>query len=186
MAPMTEERVALSVLPSPATLEAATGQGWEDVYRATVILVYRYIYARVGNRPDAEDLTTQVYMRALPRLRLAAAIEEIRSYLVTTARTVLADHWRDRYDVRLDELEDWVAAPVVAHTSVEDEEAGVRRAGAILGALPEHYRRVLELRFLRGYSLRETAAEMGISLTNAKVMQHRALRRAASLPGEQA
>ena len=183
---MTEERVSLSVLSAPGSIDAPRGQGWEEVYRGTVILVYRYIYARVGNRPDAEDLTTQVYMRALPRLRLAAAIEEIRSYLVATARTVLADHWRDHYDVRLDELEDSVAAPLAPPTSVEDEEAGVARAGAILGALPDHYRRVLELRFLRGYSLRETAAEMGISLTNAKVMQHRALRRAASLPEDQA
>jgi len=181
---MTEEHVSLSVLSSPGAAAAAAGQGWEEVYRATVILVYRYIYARVGNRADAEDLTTQVYMRALPRLRLAAAIEEIRSYLVTTARTVLADHWRDHYDVRIDELEDSIAAPVTERRSPTDEEAGVRRAGAILGALPNHYRRVLELRFLRGYSLRETAAEMGISLSNAKVMQHRALRRAASMPEE--
>jgi RNA polymerase sigma factor (sigma-70 family) len=180
---VSDERPALSIVPGDdAVAPTVAGPGWEPIYRSTVILVYRYIYARVGNRADAEDLTTQVYMRALPRLRLAAAIEEIRSYLVATARSVMADHWRDRYDVRVDELEDSVPAPI-RHLKVEaDEEAGVRRAGAILGSLPEHYRRVLELRFLRGYSLRETAAEMGISLSNAKVMQHRALRRAATVP----
>ncbi|HEY8841598.1 MAG TPA: RNA polymerase subunit sigma, partial [Candidatus Dormibacteraeota bacterium] len=32
-------------------------------------LVYAFIYARVGNRPDAEDLTQQVAMKAIPRLR---------------------------------------------------------------------------------------------------------------------
>jgi RNA polymerase sigma-70 factor (ECF subfamily) len=182
---VSDERPVLSVVPSQGDF-AASGpatEGWEGVYRSTVILVYRYIYARVGNRADAEDLTTQVYMRALPRLRLAAAIEEIRSYLVATARTVLADHWRDRYDVRVDELQESIANPV-APAAPSDEEAGVRRAGAILSALPDNYRRVLELRYLRGYSLRETAAELGISLSNAKVMQHRALRRAASLPEE--
>jgi RNA polymerase sigma factor (sigma-70 family) len=177
------EHPALSIVPGgPSLAPAGATEGWEEIYRATVILVYRYIYARVGNRADAEDLTTQVYMRALPRLRLAAAIEEIRSYLVTTARTVLADHWRDRYDVRIDELEESVATPEIRPSSPRDEEAGVRRAGAILGSLPENYRRVLELRFLRGYSLRETAAELDITLSNAKVLQHRALRRAASLP----
>jgi RNA polymerase sigma-70 factor (ECF subfamily) len=177
-----DDHPALSIVAGETGAAPVAGQDWESIYRATVILVYRYIYARVGNRADAEDLTTQVYMRALPRLRLAAAIEEIRSYLVATARSVMADHWRDRYDVRVDELEDSVAAPLRHVTSEADEEAGVRRAGAILGALPEHYRRVLELRFLRGYSLRETATEMGISLSNAKVMQHRALRRAALVP----
>ena len=181
---MTEEPVSLTVLASPGAPADVGADGWEEVYRATVVLVYRYLYARVGNRADAEDLTAQVYMRALTRLRLAAAIEEIRSYLVATARTVLADHWRAHYDVRVDELEESLAAPYLPPSSVEHEEAGVRRAGAILGALPDHYRRVLELRFLRGYSLRETASEMGISLSNAKVMQHRALRRAASQPDE--
>ena len=48
-----------------------------------------------------------------------------------------------------------------------------------LRALPENYRLVLELRFLRGYTLRETAAEMGKTVGGIKVMQLRALRAAA-------
>jgi DNA-directed RNA polymerase specialized sigma24 family protein len=83
---------------------------WEAVYRETAVIVYRFIYARVGNRPDAEDLTTQVFIRALPRLRLPAAIEEIRSYLLATSRTVLADHWRRHYDVQLAALDDGLPA----------------------------------------------------------------------------
>jgi len=158
--------------------------GWDEVYRETVVMIYRYIYARVGNRPDAEDLTTHVYMRALPRLRVEAAAAEVRSYLVTTAKTVLADHWRDHYDVQLAELDDTLAAPIVEEPTPGDEEAGVRRAARILNSLPDHYRRVLELRFLRGYSLRETAGELGITVGNAKVLQHRALRRAALTEGE--
>jgi DNA-directed RNA polymerase specialized sigma24 family protein len=50
----------------------------------------------------------------------------------------------------------------------------------ILDRLPSNYRSVLEFRFLRGYSIRETAAAMGVSVANAKVLQLRALRRAAS------
>jgi RNA polymerase sigma-70 factor (ECF subfamily) len=40
------------------------------------------------------------------------------------------------------------------------------------------------LRFLHGYSVRQAAAELGVSVSNAKVLQHRALRRAAQLNGE--
>ena len=50
----------------------------------------------------------------------------------------------------------------------------------ILDGLPDNYRSVLEFRFLRGYSIRETAAAMGVSVANAKVLQLRALRRAAA------
>ncbi len=177
-------RPGLRVLSDEAPESAAVAGDWESVYRETVVLVYRYVYARVGNRPDAEDLTTQVFMRALPRLRLLAPIDQARGYLVATARTVLADHWRDRYDVKLAELDEDLLPPSRPERSAKDEEEGVRRAGEILEALPDNYRRVLELRFLRGYSLRETAAALGITVGNAKVLQFRALRRAA-LVGEE-
>jgi RNA polymerase sigma factor (sigma-70 family) len=165
------------VVSAPAP--AAESVQWEAVYRETAVIVYRFIYARVGNRPDAEDLTTQVFIRALPRLRLPAAIEEIRSYLLATARTVLADHWRRHYDVHLAALEEGLPAAPPEPSDPASEEEGIRRANLVLASLPQNYRHVLELRFLRGYSLRETAEAMGVSLSNAKVLQHRALRRAA-------
>jgi RNA polymerase sigma factor (sigma-70 family) len=58
-----------------------------------------------------------------------------------------------------------------------------RRVDGLLTALPERERRVLELRFLRGYTLIETARELGMSEGNVKVVQHRALKRAATVEG---
>lgn len=179
---MSDDAHPLQVVGDADPLEGRPGQ-WESVYRETVVHVYRFVYARVGNRSDAEDLTTQVYLRALPRLRLPAAIMEVRSYLFATARTVLADHWRQHYDARLAVLDDDLPASIDTRRP-EDEEAGVRRAGEVLERLPDNYRQVLELRFLRGYTIRETATELGITVSNAKVLQFRALRRAAENAGE--
>jgi RNA polymerase sigma-70 factor (ECF subfamily) len=152
--------------------------GWEEVYREHVGPVYRYVYARTGNRADSEDITAQVFLRALPRLRLRASAGEIRSYLMTTARSVLAEHWTLHYGAPVDLLAEDVAQPE-APVERPGVDPGVHRAARVLAALPEHYRRILELRFLRGYSVRESAKEMGITVTNAKVLQHRALRRAS-------
>jgi len=174
--PTTHPSPELHVLGEPA--------GWEDVYREHVGPVYRYVYARTGNRPDAEDVTAQVFLRALPRLRLRASAAEIRSYLMTTARSMLAEHWTLHYGVDLGLLDEEVAAPREPEPERTGADSGVSRAARILAALPEHYRRILELRFLRGYSVRETAREMDITVTNAKVLQHRALRRAAQEPLE--
>src|ERR1700730_8815920 len=69
---------------------------WESVYRDNVDRLYRLMYARVGNRADAEDLTSEVFRTALGPLRLASSKGEVRSYLLVTARTVLAWHWRRR------------------------------------------------------------------------------------------
>ena len=158
---------------------------WEAVYRDHVVPIYRYVYARVGNRPDAEDITSAVFVKALPRLQAGVSSGEVRAYLLTTARTCLADHWRRHYDVDIDDVPDeMLASPEEDDTP--DDGSRRRRAHAILERLPEHYRRVLELRFLRGYSIRETAHEMSLSIANIKTLQLRALRRAATLEPEPA
>ena len=143
-------------------------------------LVYRFMYSRVGNPHDAEDLTQQVALKALPRLRDGWVAPAVRGYLYATARSVLASFWAGRGRIREAELGDNVlddgrgselSAPPEAAAWVE----------RTLSALPAHYRKVLELRFLRGYSLREAAEEMGKSVGGVKVMQLRALRAAAAV-----
>jgi RNA polymerase sigma-70 factor (ECF subfamily) len=152
---------------------------WEAAYRENVVPLYRYVHARTGNRPDAEDVTAAVFLRALPRLRSGASLGEVRAYLYATARTVLADHWARHYSVEVGLPEEHAAAPDEIAT-----DGGVQRARAVLAQLPANYREVLELRFLRGYSVRETARAMNVTVTNAKVLQWRALRRAAQLDPE--
>ena len=143
-------------------------------YQTHVTAIYQYIYSRVGNRPDAEDLTAQVFMKAINGMRSDVSVPELRSWLYRVAQTTLADHWREYYAEDTAELEDDVTRPP---TPRENPEA-VQRVDALLATLPESYRRVLELRFLKGYSVRETAQELNLSETNVKVLQFRALNRA--------
>jgi RNA polymerase sigma factor (sigma-70 family) len=149
---------------------------WEAIYRDNVGWVYGLLFSKVGSRPDAEDLTTEVFLAALRPLRVSATVPEVRSYLVATARTVLADHWRRTLGRELTTLEDDVALP--------ERDIGRDRAAEadrILADLPENYRTILRLRFLDGRTLKEAAAEMNVTVGNAKVLQHRALRAAAKV-----
>src|SRR6185437_695783 len=98
---------------------------WEHVYRDNVDRVYRLMFAKVGNRPDAEDLTAEVFLAALRPLRISASVAEVRAYLVTTARTVLAGHWRrtlGREITRLDD--DDVLEPPPAEATVPSQAVG--------------------------------------------------------------
>jgi RNA polymerase sigma factor (sigma-70 family) len=149
-------------------------EDWESVYREHVVPVYRFVYARVGNRPDAEDITASVFERALPRLRTGATEGQMRGYLFATARSVLAEHWEHRFSVN--ELHEDTYGPVPEPVKEGDHDAEVEQ---VMSVLPPNYREVLELRFLRGYSLKETALAMGTSVGNVKVLQLRALRRAS-------
>ena len=154
---------------------------WEAVYRDNVDRVYRMMFAKVGNRPDAEDLTAEVFLAVLRPLRVSASVGEVRAYLQATARTVLAGHWRRTLGLEVTTLDDeHTAIAVVEHTAA----APPNRTRAILAALPANYCRILELRFLDSCSVAEAAVVLGVSTANAKVLQHRALRRAAQVAQE--
>ncbi len=152
---------------------------WEAVYRDNVDRVFRLMFSKVGNRPDAEDLTTEVFLTALRPLRVSASVGEVRAYLLATARTVLAGHWRrtlGREITTLDEEHD-----VAMFEAGTVDPRILVRAEAILAQLPERYGRILRLRFLQACSLKEAAEQLGTTVGNAKVLQHRALRQAAQL-----
>src|SRR5579862_5328006 len=70
---------------------------WEEIYSDNVVRIYRMMYAKVGNRRDAEDLTADVFLAALRPLRLGASRSAVRGYLAATARSTLANYWRSRF-----------------------------------------------------------------------------------------
>jgi len=164
----------------PRRLRAVPDGGypdWAAVYQDNATWVYRTVFARVGNRADAEDLTAEVFLAVLRPLRLTASVGEVRGYLRATARTVLAAHWRETLGREITSIDDIEQPP-------ESEEAistAPQRVATVLERLPDNYRRILELRFLQGRSIKESAAELGVSAANAKVLQHRALRLAAQV-----
>ena len=172
-----------SITGDPARLRVVDPEGyadWEAVYRDNIDRLYRLMYARVGNRPDAEDLTSEVFRTALGPLRLASSKGEVRSYLLTTAQTVLASHWRRTLGLPVTSIDpESDLASLAEPSKTEDPSDAPQRAGKILASLPDRYRRILELRFLEACTIKEAAQAMNVSVSNAKVLQHRALRMAA-------
>jgi len=169
-----------------ARLHAVSGEeytDWDAVYRDNVGRVYRLMFAKVGNRPDAEDLTTEVFMAALRPLRLPAPTPAVRAYLHAACRTALARHWARTFGEQVTTLPEHVET-LFAGPDPDPESAAASLAGQILAALPERYRRILQLRFLDACSVAEAARTLDISVGSAKVLQHRALRRAAEVAAE--
>jgi len=158
---------------------------WESVYVDNIDRLYRLIYSKVGNRADAEDLTSEVFRTALRPLRLDLTKGEVRSYLLTTAQTVLASHWRRTLGVPVTSIDPESDRDVLIEPGRTEELSDApQRVHRILAALPERYRRILELRFLEGCTIKEAANAMSVSVSNAKVLQHRALRMAAKIEEE--
>ena len=170
--PVPEDAVQGQVVELPAASRVA------DVAIDELEMIYAFIYSRVGNRADAEDLTQQVAMKAIPRLRQGAPASAVRGYLFATARSVLGGFWSTRLGLSESELHDDLAMATPQGGYSEKSDERVRR---VLEQLSDNYRRVLELRFLHGYSLKEVAVEMRSTVGAVKVMQLRALRAAAKV-----
>src|SRR5438128_11018524 len=64
-------------------------------YQTHVTAIYQYIYGRDGLGPRAEDLTAQVFVKAINGMRSDVSVPELRSWLYRVAQTTLADHWRE-------------------------------------------------------------------------------------------
>jgi RNA polymerase sigma-70 factor (ECF subfamily) len=170
----------------PDARPAAEPGRFEEIYDEQVVPIYRFIYARVGNRPDAEDLTAQVFMRAVEQLDTTRDAGQIVSWLYRVSQNAIADYWRAFYRLPVigtDQVAPGWEPPQPGEVQEPPGQtaAAVRRVKRVLERLPQHYALVLELRFLQRLTVAETAKEMGISHGNAKILQYRALRKAALL-----
>jgi RNA polymerase sigma-70 factor (ECF subfamily) len=158
---------------------------FEQVYDRHVVGIYRFVYARVGNHPDAEDLTAQVFVRAVEQLDTDREPGQIAAWLYRVAQNATADYWRAFYRLPVIGADHvapgWEPVDDDARPRPEPDDRAADRVQALLRRLPDQYRRVLELRFLERLTVAETARAMGITNGNARVLQYRALRRAALL-----
>jgi RNA polymerase sigma-70 factor, ECF subfamily len=164
--------------------DTVNAQEFHTFYQENLGLIYRFVYSKVGNREEAEDLTSQIFVKAVRGVDTERGALSIQKWLFQVARTTIADYWRSYYRISVSSLEELLEAGWEGPANEEEAEFNanpVERVQRILQALPEHYREVLHSRFLLNLSIRDTALRMGLSEANIKVLQFRALKRAADL-----
>jgi RNA polymerase sigma-70 factor (ECF subfamily) len=159
-------------------------QEFQMFYQENLGLIYRYVYSKVGNREEAEDLTSQIFIKAVRGVDTERGAQSMQKWLFQVARTTIADYWRVHYRVSVSSLEELLEAGWEGPAEAEPDAVSsgpIDRVQRILQALPEHYREVLECRFLLNLSIKDTAQKLGLTEANVKVLQFRALKRAADL-----
>jgi RNA polymerase sigma factor (sigma-70 family) len=152
------------------------------LYHAYAADLQRYIYSKVGEPFLAEDLTSTVFLKALRWLKEDQSEESARGWLYATARTTIADYWQmqGQYETNtLTGLEDQF--PLHLQGTEAAQQQVEMRVQRLLSLLPERERKVLTLRYLQGYSAAEIATALGTNAGHIRVLQLRALRRAAQL-----
>ncbi len=150
-----------------------------ELYECHAPVIFRYLFAHLDNRMDAEDLTGEVFLKAwqsLPRYNERGV--PFLAFLFRIARNVLVDHYRqsNRHDSKSpEELEDIKDERHTELTEVVGSQIEHQRILRILSRLRPDYRSVLTLRFISELSPEETAQIMERSVGAVRVLQHRAL-----------
>lgn len=147
--------------------------------------IYRLIYASVGNREEAEDLTSRVFMTASQHIGRRTP-EETYGALVRGAHVVLDDHWR-AFSCAPAAVSDrpLMQSQATTQAAVTPTLTPAQRVDRILVLLPARERQVLTYRFLLNRSVRETAEMLLLTEAEVKALVYHALKMAANLdPGE--
>ena len=146
---------------------------FDTVYRQHVAPVWRYVNARVPDKAEAEDMTSEVFLRAARDWATYDAKRgTVQAWLIGIARHVVADWWRRRPAVPVADVDagESVDAETEALRLVGDED--LRRHFAVL---TDREREAVALRFGAGLRSAEVGEQLGISDAGARMLVHRAV-----------
>src|SRR5579885_3107462 len=89
---------------------AGHAQEFRTLYQENLGLIYRFIYSKVGNREEAEDLTSQVFIKAVRGVDTERGALSVQKWLFQVARTTIADYWRTHYRISTSSLDELLEA----------------------------------------------------------------------------
>src|SRR5919201_451594 len=124
-------------------------QAIQAVYEAYAEQIYKFVFFKLGNREDAEDITSQVFIKAANSLDVEQGERAKVAWLYQVARTTITDYWRQYYKgptSSLEQLEEvaplhLAAQPIrLGGEPEEGMDQAVERVRNILALLPENYR----------------------------------------------
>ncbi len=150
--------------------QAGDGAAWTALYERYAPVVHGILLSRVG-RTDADDLTQDVFVRAMKRLGDVRDGAAVGGWLIAIARNAAASLVRRPRSEALGERD--CAAPE-SRANAEGSEEAERVLGVIRG-LPEAYRETMVLRLVEGLTGPEIAARMGMTHGSVRVNLHRGM-----------
>ncbi len=157
---------------------AGEGDAFGELYRRHIGSIYRYIYPRVGNASDAEDLTEQVFLnawKALPTYEQRG--HRFVSWLYRIAHNEVASYHRKHKP-------DVVPLSWVEQNGSDDRKTSLERIieteeiyalNAAINQLPHEHQQVINLRFVEGLNHAEVGRVIDKSEGASRTIQYRAL-----------
>lgn len=157
-------------------------EAFAELYRANVQAIFRYIAARINDSQLAEDLTGEVFMRALqglPSYRHEGLPWLAWLYRIAHARIVDVYRRQARRPMETELDSEMLAADHDLDERLHQEQTADLLRSAI-ARLTDEQQQVIVLRFIEGLRVEAVAQIMGKNANAIKALQHRALRAIAA------
>jgi RNA polymerase sigma-70 factor (ECF subfamily) len=155
-------------------------EAFEEMYETHMPKVYRYVSYRTGNASIAEDITSDVFEKALKHFDSYQQEKASQStWLMTIARNTITDHFRREGRVQVVREED-APEEVSEEPDAQDQVARleeVRQLRLCLAGLPQLDQDIISLKFGAGMNNREIARTLKVSESNGGTRLYRAVRR---------
>jgi RNA polymerase sigma-70 factor, ECF subfamily len=152
-------------------------QALEELYLLHFDRIYSYLHMSVGNRHDAEDLTTQTFMKMLESIkRFKWQSAPFSAWLFRIAHNLAMDHfranrrWQPEEEVPEPEPDESTSAEAGAFESI-----GRKSMLELIEDLSPEQQQVLTLKFVFNFANAEAATILGKTEGAIKSLQHRAL-----------
>jgi RNA polymerase sigma-70 factor (ECF subfamily) len=153
-----------SVLVQTDELIEKTGlnvAGFQKIYTLWLTRVYQYVYARVGNSHDAEDLTSQIFLKAYEAFPRYKHQGHFAAWLFTIAQNEINMLFRGRktVEVALDVVEHTDSGQDVLNTIVNSGE--IDQLKQIISTLPAQEQELIYLRYVTEMKFSDMALVLG-------------------------
>jgi RNA polymerase sigma-70 factor, ECF subfamily len=172
----TEETLMTSDQQKAARVQSESPLAVEELYREHHEHIFRFIWSRVHDAQQAEDLTGEVFTRMIASLSgFRDRSLPFRAWLYRIARNLIIDQHRKESSAGA--FTDIIDHPNPQSSPEEQAEMtlSLERVKRALQKLDPEQREVVELRFLAELSLEEVSLVMNKSIPAVKALQHRGL-----------
>ncbi|HEY4538495.1 MAG TPA: RNA polymerase sigma factor [Faecalibacter sp.] len=140
--------------------------------------VYNYVFLKIRNEEEAEDITIETFTKVLSKLKLYNSDFDFKTWVISIAHNTMIDHIRRSPKLNISIDDEFNKSLIIdSEKSPEDYLILQQDNDKVIKAinnLPLKYQRIIELRFLEDKTYKEIAEDLDLSLPNVKVRVLRA------------
>jgi len=136
----------------------------EDIWLEYQAALKRFLYAKISNEADVEDLLQEILIKSYHNLNELKSQKSVKSWLFQIANNTIIDHYRKKGRTQTTDLEDFL--PIE-----EPQENKVNLSNCIspfINALPEEHARLLTAIDINNQSQKHYAEQLGVSYSTLK------------------